>query len=70
MSHYHNLICLCCYAERVPPARARLGYKTCLSCGETAAKQVKHTVAPMNKSNYMMFTDVNMLKQLNPKRTA
>jgi hypothetical protein len=69
MSHYHNLICLCCYAERVPPARARLGYKTCLSCGETAAKQVKHTVAPMNKSNYMLFTDVNMLKQLNPKRT-
>ena len=70
MSHYHNLICLCCYAERVPPARARLGYRTCLSCGETAAKQVKHTVAPMNKSNYMLFTDVNMLKQLNPKRTA
>jgi hypothetical protein len=69
MSHYHNLICLCCYAERVPPARARLGYKTCLSCGETAAKQVKHTVAPMNKSNYMLFTDANMLKQLNPKRT-
>ena len=70
MTHYHQTICLCCYAERVPPARARLGYKTCLSCGETAAKQVKHTVAPMNKSNYMLFTDVNMLKQLNPKRTA
>ena len=69
MSHYHNLICLCCYSERVPPARARLGYKTCLSCGETAAKQVKHTVAPVHKSNYMLFTDVNMLKQLNPKRT-
>jgi hypothetical protein len=40
-----------------------------MSCGETAARAVKHTVAPMNKSNYMLFTDPTMLKQLNPKRT-
>lgn len=70
MTHYHNLICTRCYAERVPPARARLGYKTCLTCGETAAKAVKHTIAPMNKSNYMLFTDATLLKQLNPKRTT
>lgn len=70
MTHYHQAICLCCYAERVPPARAKLGYKTCLSCGETAARQVKHTVAPVHKSNYMLFTDPSMLKQLNPKRTT
>lgn len=70
MSHYHNLICTECYAERVPTARAKLGYKTCMSCGETAARAVKHTVAPMNKSNYMLFTDISMLKQLNPKRTT
>ena len=67
--HYHNLICTTCYAERVPPARARLGYRTCLSCGEAAAKSVRHTIAPMNKSNYMLFTDPELLKQLNPKRT-
>jgi hypothetical protein len=42
---------------------------TCMDCGETAARQVKHTIAPMNKSNYMLFTDVSLLKQLNPKRT-
>lgn len=67
--HTHLLICTSCYAERIPPARARLGYKTCMSCGEAAAKTVRHTIAPMSKSNYMLFTDPEMLKQLNPKRT-
>jgi hypothetical protein len=69
MSDHHPLICTACYAERVPPARSRLGYRTCLSCGEIQAKQKKHTVAPMNKSNYILFTDPSLLKQLNPKRT-
>jgi transcription elongation factor Elf1 len=68
--HAHQLVCTCCYAQRVAPARSRIGYTTCLDCGEKAAKQVKHTVAPMNKSNYMLFTDASMLKQLNPKRTT
>jgi hypothetical protein len=73
--HSHQLICTCCYAERVPPARAAMQAKedkrpTCMSCGEKAAKRVKHTVAPMNKSNYLVFTDASMLKQLNPKRTT
>jgi hypothetical protein len=54
----------------VAPARSRIGHTTCLDCGEKAAKQVKHTIAPMNKSNYMLFTDASMLKQLNPKRTT
>jgi len=36
---------------------------------EAAAKTVRHTIAPMNKSNYMLFTDASLLKQLNPKRT-
>jgi hypothetical protein len=40
-----------------------------MACGETLARQVRHTVAPMNKSNYMLFTDPELLKQLNPKRT-
>jgi hypothetical protein len=41
-----------------------------MSCGEKAARAVKHTIAPLNKSNYMVFTDATMLKQLNPKRTT
>ena len=36
--HYHNLICVHCYGERVPPARAKLGFRTCLTCGEKLAK--------------------------------
>jgi hypothetical protein len=67
--HSHLLICTSCYAERIPPARTRLGYRTCLSCGEVAARRVHHTIAPLNKSNYMLFTDPSLLKQLNPKRT-
>lgn len=67
MPHYHNLICLTCYAERIPPARAKLGYKTCLSCGDAAAKRVKHTIAPMHKSNYMLFTNMEDLKGINNK---
>jgi hypothetical protein len=43
-----------------------------MPCGDaqaTAARR-KWTVAPMNKSNYMLFTDLELLKQLNPKRTT
>ena len=72
MSHYHQLICLTCYSERIPPKRAALLAKdkqslTCMTCGEKNARRVKHTIAPMNKSNYMVFTDRELLKQLNPK---
>jgi RNase P subunit RPR2 len=73
--HTHLLICTTCYAERVPPARARLQARekrrpTCMSCGEKAASKVRHTVVNLNKSNYMLFTDPEMLKQTNPKRTT
>ena len=72
MTHYHNLICTCCYAERVPPARAKLQAKnnqrpTCMSCGEAAARAVRHTVAPMHKSNYMLFTNPADLIGINNK---
>lgn len=63
--HYHNLICTCCYAERVPPARAKLGFRTCMSCGEKEAKKTRHTVVPMAKSNYVLVTDKELLKGLN-----
>jgi hypothetical protein len=41
---------------------------TCLSCGEKAASKVRHTIAPMAKSNYYYVSDPEVLKQLNPKR--
>jgi len=67
MAHYHNIICTTCYAERVPPARARLGYRSCMTCGDKNAKAVKHTIAPMHKSNYMLFTNMEDLKGINNK---
>ena len=52
--------------------RFRLGYAVCCPCGDEIAKKAntKRTVVPMNKSNYMMVTDMTILKQLNPKRTT
>jgi ribosomal protein L37AE/L43A len=50
--------------------RWALGYKYCLDCGDTLAKQKKYTIAPINKSNYTLITDPQLLKQLNPKRTT
>lgn len=64
MTHH----CISC-GEVVPQKRALLGYHTCMPCGDRQARAVKHTVAPLNKSNYMLFTDISLLKQLNPKRT-
>jgi hypothetical protein len=49
------------------PDRWALGYKTCLPCGEAASRQVRRTIAPMHKSNYMLITDLADLKGLNNK---
>lgn len=65
----HTPECMICGTE-YEFARWKIGKKTCLPCGDAAAKKVKHTIAPLNKSNYMVFTDITLLKQLNPKRTA
>jgi ribosomal protein L37AE/L43A len=51
--------------DYVPVLRWRLGYHTCLKCGEVQARQVKHTVAPMPKSNYILITDHSLLRGLN-----
>ena len=60
----------CECGEEVDARRIALGYQTCLQCGDKEAKQRRFTIAPINKSNYMMITDMAMLKQLNPKRTT
>lgn len=57
--------CRVCASEQVAPARLALGYTTCLTCGETKARQKKHTIAPMAKSNYVVITNPETLKQLN-----
>lgn len=48
-------------------ARYNLNFRTCLDCGEQEAKQVKRTVAHLHKSSYMLITDLEDLKDLNPK---
>lgn len=63
-------ICTECYAVRVEPQRRHLLRPTCADCGEELSRKVKHTIAPLNKSNYVLITDPTMLTQLNPKRTT
>lgn len=60
--------CISCGGD-YPDRRALLGYNTCLSCGDFAARSVKWCSAPINKSNYMLITNRAELAQLNPKRT-
>ena len=47
--------------------RYEIGYTTCKTCGEAAARKVKHTIVPMHKSNYIVITDRNDLKGINNK---
>jgi hypothetical protein len=59
MSHIHELICTSCYGERVPPARAKLGYKTCLSCGDKSAETARKSwcvIQEYGKGNYQLVT--------------
>lgn len=64
-------VCIKCAEEITPPARAHIA-KTCLKCGEIDAKAARKSwcIAPLNKSNYVLVTNPEMLKQLNPKRVA
>ena len=72
MNEDSRYLCTACYGGYVPLARWKLGYSTCLPCGDLQAKDKasKRTIAPINKSNYMYITDLEQLKQLNPKRTT
>lgn len=59
-----NTLCDRCH-NPVNPYRYELGYTTCKPCGEKLARKVRHTVVPMHKSNYVVVTDMSLLKQLN-----
>jgi ribosomal protein L37AE/L43A len=51
--------------DNVDARRVALGYRLCLSCGEAKAKNVKHCIVPMPKSNYIVVTDPALLIGLN-----
>ena len=44
--------CINC-GDEVNPRRFQLGYRTCLPCGDKHAREVKHTIVPLHKSNYI-----------------
>ena len=54
----------------IHPKRVQAGYFYCMDCGERKAKAARASwcIAPLNKSNYILITDLQHLKQLNPKR--
>jgi hypothetical protein len=59
----------CNCGEQIDPRRSALGYDTCLSCGERAARLIKHTVAiPFSKGAYQLITHPDLLRNTNPKR--
>lgn len=51
--------------EGINPKRVELGYKYCLECGEARARDIKHCIVPMPKSNYIVVTDMALLIGLN-----
>lgn len=69
MSRRYKPLCLAC-GDTFSPARRTAGYHLCMPCGEQQARAHKHTIVPMNKSNYVAVTDLTLLSQLNPKRTT
>jgi hypothetical protein len=54
--------------DQFPSARRNLGYRTCLPCGDHVAQTVRWLAAPLNKSNYVLISNLEDLKGLNPKR--
>lgn len=58
--------CVVC-SDDVQPKRWQLGYKTCLPCGDKRAKEHKHTIVPMHKSNYVPIHNLQDLVGINSK---
>ena len=69
MSEDTRYLCTACYGGYVHHARIKLGYTTCIPCGEQQAQErtKKLTIAPMHKSNYVVVHNTDDLKDLNPK---
>lgn len=65
MAEFH--FCHKC-GDSIGDGRAALGYRTCMPCGDAVARTVRWLAAPINKSNYVLISDINDLKGLNPKQ--
>jgi ribosomal protein L37AE/L43A len=61
-----EFLCVRCEAP-INPHRYEIGYTVCKPCGEKAAKQKRHTIVPMHKSNYIVVTNREDLKGINNK---
>jgi len=55
--------------EFVPTGRVKLGWRTCLACGDREAEQKKWTIVSGHKSGFFI-ANREELKQLNPKRVS
>lgn len=69
--------CTNCWGGLVAHAREKLLRSqgkpvVCMECGDALAREAlkRKTIVPMNKSNYVVVTDLSLLTQLNPKRTT
>ena len=60
---YYCVIC----SEDISKGRALLGYKTCMCCGERKAKEYKHCIVPLHKSNYIPVFNLKDLVGVNSK---
>ena len=58
--------CVHC-SDDVMPQRWKLGYHTCLPCGDKQAREHKHTIVPMHKSNYVPIYNLKDLVGINSK---
>ena len=66
-NHSWRTCALC--GDDYPVERFNLGYRCCLPCGEQQAREARQswTIAPMHKSNYMLFTNPADLIGINNK---
>lgn len=57
----------CDCGNSISPERYRLGYDTCLQCGEKNAIRQREswTIVPLHKSSYTLITNPVELKGLN-----
>ena len=55
--------------DEVASRRRLLGYRTCLTCGDAAARQVKFTVIPAYSKGAYQVVSRDDIALTNPKRT-
>ena len=64
-----QVVCSDC-GDLFPAARAKLGYRTCLACGDLQARDKKWTVTiPYSKGAYQVVNPDD-LRSTNPKRVG